>query len=240
MFGILPSAFFGDVHVLVFRKVAAEIGAVDAFFAHFCPDGGAAERPLRPGIERGGEHVSAMEVLARLGILNELEVVEAAHPRNLRHEVYASFTLGLYGYEVAARGFPLVGIGGGVERVGSEIVCRGACLEVEGKVAAVVGELAKALSAFEGAVCHGTVGTLVASACRSAPSPSPLPGGARLGTIGVVGASFHACFEGRRICSGTLRRTAGDHVDGAAESLTAHHARCRALENLDALNVGNV
>ena len=233
VFGVKHAVFTRHGEMLGSVHRTSQVGAVNAFFAHLRSDGRTSQRPRGPGVDAGGVDIVAVEILASLGVMDELIMVNISQPRHLRNEMHASLRFGLGAQEIAPRGFPLVGIGTRIEGVGTEVLRRDAGLRFEFEGLIFVMSLPEGFDAAETSVFNGTIGTAVTDGGRSGEARTDLPSRASLGQQCPIAAALN----GERQRTAAMTR---HDIDGAREGLTAEDARSRALKDFYALNVVEV
>ena len=194
-----------------------------------------------------------MEIFAFWRIAHQLIMVSIAQPRHLSAQSHSSrLALGARRKEVAARLFPLVGIGGGVERICAVADEREARLHVKAQPRVVVDTLPIRLISVEVAIVHRSVAAPIAGRERgheasAAPARQcEAAGGFSHGRAVTAALRLrfslprHALAGIGKCGVGEQRGGARHDVDGTRKRLAAEHARGCAFENFDALDVGNV
>ena len=208
----------------------SQVSAQQALVSHFGSDGGASQGGLHPCVEAEVHHVGAVEVFACCGVSRELEVVGGAHPRDCGLQVECAACLCAEPYVVSACGFPLVGVGGGIEGVGSEVVDgeSGLCLKAE---ATFVACLPVGSEVFEVAVLCGSVAAGQGGAEAGVPLWVNFECLSEAEQCGAVASQVELCLC---LCVGVAPC---DDVDGSAEGLCAHGFCGCSFEHFDAFYV---
>ena len=161
----------------------------------------------------------------------------------------AALTLATDRNQVARSGFPLVGIGSGVERIGAEVVDSCSGLRLNAKFRVIVGGCSVELTASEVAVVHRTVRAPAATAGRQIPAARitacwAVPSVARLAKQGAIATRFYGSRQlvarGGGSSAGMAGSIARHDVDGPAKGLAAKYTRGGAFQDFHTLDVGQV
>ena len=226
-------------HSLSLVERAAQVRGQYVLMAQLTAKGRSSEHPLAVAAEGSSQDIVAMEVLAGLSVLDELEVVEIAGKGKRGGEMYvAGCGIALEGCHIARALLPLVGKLGAIEGVGAIALLVVANLPVEEHIVSCVAPLIEESDAVEIAVLHGTVGAQIVARQTVAPQDCAAgftTGDIRIGTTaeGAVAAAFcmNANLRGR-LC-------ASNNIDYAIESLAAKRASRCSVKNFYALDVCN-
>lgn len=159
--GLLDGRFSRDANVLRGIERETEIRGMDALLTKFRTESRATECPLRPSVQAEGEDIATMEVFGGVRATDELEIVVAAHPRNLRREVDTPFRFGFQTKGLSLRALPLIGETGRIESACPKVVGRETILRIDADLRVVVTSEPKEATALEIAVANRAIGARV-------------------------------------------------------------------------------
>jgi hypothetical protein len=207
-------------HSLSLVERAAQIGGQYVLMAQLTAKGRSSEHPLAVAAEGSSQDIVAMEVLAGLSVLDELEMVEITGKGERGHEMnIAGSSIALEGCHIARALLPLVGKLGTIEGVGAVALLVVASLPVEEHIISSVAPLIEQSDAIEITVLYGTVCAQIVARQAVAPLSGATLVDGKINISAAAEGAVAAAFSMDADLRGGL--CASNNIDYAIEKIDA-------------------